>query len=156
MVVFVIGARRCAIELSCVLAVLPLGPVTPVPTAPAAVAGAVNVHGHVVAVLDLGLLLDGQPTPPREGDVSLLVRADDTTVVLHVDRVDQVAPFDREHAVGSGDRAGLISRIVTTDDGRVCVIDLHQLLRHVSAQISAVAGAPRAAGDANGSTSLPG
>jgi chemotaxis signal transduction protein len=150
-VVFDIGSRRCAIELSSVIEVIPLGPVTPVPTAPTAVAGAVNVHGHVVAVLDLGLVLDGQPMAPREGDVSLLVRADETTVVLRVDRVRQVAPLDLEHAAESDDGAGLISRIVTADDRRVGVIDLQQLLHHVAAQI--VADAPRAteaAGNARG------
>jgi chemotaxis signal transduction protein len=97
LIVFELQDRRCAVELSAIQEVIPLGPVTPVPAAPPAIAGAVNVHGQVVALLDLGLLL-GLPSAgrPRPGASGLLASAAGATVVLLVTRVCEVLTSDAE------------------------------------------------------------
>ncbi len=51
--------ERFALPLTAVRETFPLGAVTPLPGAPPAVIGAVNVHGEVLVLLDTALLLGG-------------------------------------------------------------------------------------------------
>jgi purine-binding chemotaxis protein CheW len=67
-------------------------PVIPVPCVPPYVAGIANVRGHVVPVLDLGVLLDA---PGMAGDRTQLVvvALDGVTVALRVESVGDVLNF---------------------------------------------------------------
>lgn len=69
-------------------------PVVPVPCVPAFVAGIANVRGHVVPVLDLGILLEA---PGETGERTQLVVAtlDGVTVALRVEMVGDVVSFSR-------------------------------------------------------------
>lgn len=102
-IVFTVGAVRYALELRWVREVVSLGFVTAVPTAPAALGGVCNLHGAVVAVLDVGALLDGVPGPAaRQGDGALIVETDEMVCALRVDQVDHVASLHQ-----AGERAEL-------------------------------------------------
>jgi len=137
MVVVDVATRRCALDLQHVREVLSLGPVTPVPAAPPAVAGAVNVHGHVSAVVDLGLLIDGAPSEPRQGDVCVLVEAGSYTVVLCVKRVHEVAFVDVAAAEPAGAGAPIVQGVVSTELGPLYLIDLPAALHQLTAEIAA-------------------
>ena len=52
-----VGGRQPAFPLAAIRETLPLAAVAPLPGAPPAVLGAVNVHGDVLVLLDTGLLL---------------------------------------------------------------------------------------------------
>lgn len=67
-------------------------PVIPVPCVPSYVAGIANVRGHVVPVLDLGVLLDA-PGKPGERTQLVVVALDGVTVALRVERVGDVVNF---------------------------------------------------------------
>lgn len=91
-IVLPIGADRYGIELTDVREVVPAPRLTPVPGAPAAVLGVVNLRGEVVPVLDTARLL-GLPALERiafaviaECDAGLAGLATDgepATAVLH-------------------------------------------------------------------------
>jgi chemotaxis signal transduction protein len=136
-VLFELRGRRCAAALSAVQEVLPLGPIARVGTAPPAVAGAVNVRGHVVAVLDLGLMMDGVPAKPREGEVCLLVHLVGYEVAIHVGRVLEVATLDLSGArapTAGAPEAGIITEIPSSI-GPLFLIDLERALQRVSRDI---------------------
>jgi chemotaxis signal transduction protein len=91
-VVFTIGAVRYALELRWVREVVSLGFVTAVPTAPAVLGGVCNLHGTILAVLDVGALLGGPAGPPaRQGDGALVIEMEGAVCAFRVDQVDHVA-----------------------------------------------------------------
>ena len=92
-VVFQIGLKRYAVELLQIAEVLSLGPVTPVPSAPPALMGAMNLRGQVVAVLEARALLAVTDAPVQRERIGLLVQADGFRAVLCVDRVEGVMPI---------------------------------------------------------------
>ena len=82
-VIFTAGRERHAVELRWVREIVPLGYVTPVPAAPPSIAGAVNIHGTIVAVLDL--------TRRRaRGPSAMVLQVDDQIVALAIEAVDEV------------------------------------------------------------------
>jgi chemotaxis signal transduction protein len=82
-----LAGRHYGAPLKAVREVFSLGPLTPVPSAPVAVAGVANLRGQVVPVLDLMRLLDLGLHRLRLGDPVVLVESDGTRVGLLVDRV---------------------------------------------------------------------
>ena len=92
-VVFSLAGARYAIELRWVREVFTLGPVTPVPTAPPAIAGVVNHRGGILPVLDLGQLLAvaGATGAAPGGDRALLTQVEATRAALRIDAVDEVS-----------------------------------------------------------------
>ena len=97
-----IGERRFAVDLDLVEEVVPLGPITPVPSAPPVVVGAVNVRGEVCPVLHLERApgVDcPSPAQPRRGQAGLLTSAAGYRAVLYTRRLREVArlePGDQE------------------------------------------------------------
>ncbi|MBA2543425.1 MAG: chemotaxis protein CheW [Deltaproteobacteria bacterium] len=91
-IVFTIGAVRYAAELRWVREVVSLGFVTGVPTAPPVLGGVCNLHGTILPVLDVAVLLGGQPGPPaRQGDGALVLEVEGIVCALRVDQIDHVA-----------------------------------------------------------------
>ena len=94
-VVFALGGARYAVELRWVREVVTLAYVTPVPTAPPAIAGAVNVRGTVTPVIDLAAALgaaadDADMRPARRGDGAVLVEGEGVTAAIRVANVETV------------------------------------------------------------------
>ena len=97
-IVFTHGDARFAIELRWVREVFTLGHVTPVPRAPAAVAGVVNYRGSIVPVLDLDALLgwrgggNARALPPAQaGQGAILVEVEDMRAALRLSSVVEVS-----------------------------------------------------------------
>lgn len=91
-IVFTVAGERLATELRWIREVISLGFVTAVPTAPPGIAGAFNLRGHLVPVLDVAALRGGAVGPqPRQGDAALLVEVDGVAAALRVDKVEEVA-----------------------------------------------------------------
>ena len=63
---------------------------TPAPQAPDYVRGVVNLRGEVVTVLDLGMILIGQPTAVTANSRNFIVQIDGEQIGLLVDRVADV------------------------------------------------------------------
>ena len=64
--------------------------VTPVPLAPAGVAGLLNLRGQIVSVIDARQQLGLAPRPPELEPVHVVLRSADETVSLLVDSVGDV------------------------------------------------------------------
>jgi len=114
--VFELGGRRFAVPLAGVREVFNLGPLTPVPTAPPAVAGVTSLRGQVLLVVDLALLLDMGLHRLRLGDPAVLIEAEGVRVGMLVDRVVGLTQTSAADAVPAepltvGD---LVARITAT------------------------------------------
>ena len=130
-IIFAVGGARYALELRWVREVISLGFVTSVPTAPPGIAGAFNLRGHLVPVLDIAALARaGHGASPRQGDSALLVEIDGVGAALRVDKVEEVATLPAVDAT-------------TVLDGRgraVPLIDPAALVRQAIADANAVRG----------------
>ena len=114
--------------------VVDLGKVVPVPGAAAAVRGLAALRSRVVTVIDTGIALGLEPTPPA------ICRAIITHVEGHryavlVDALEDVAPYVRQSLSGLLLRAGWAAAgtgLIECDGEPVLVIDLKRLLPGVA------------------------
>jgi len=93
--VFALGTGRYAVELRWVREVVGVVSLTPVPTAPAAIAGAMNFRGSIVPVIGAVALLAPHPPPersraPRAGDQAILLDVEGVRAAIAADRIDEV------------------------------------------------------------------
>jgi len=132
-IVFALGGARYAVELRWVREVVTLGFVTPVPGAPPAIAGVVNLRGTVTPVLDLLAALADEPASassraPRKGDGAIVVEVEAVIAALHVSNVEEVSTLgekpDGEMLVDSHSR-------------EVPLVDCPDVIRRVMAVSSA-------------------
>jgi chemotaxis signal transduction protein len=84
-----IGTERYGIDLPDVVEVLPLLSPTPVPGAPAVLAGVINVHGEIRPVIDLKRVL-GMETAEDGPARVILLRKDGRELGLQIDSVEQI------------------------------------------------------------------
>jgi len=120
------GQLRCGAPIGQLQEILPPGPVTALPGAPAAVRGVASMRGVLLTVVD-GRTLLGQPddVPPQ---ATLLVRVGDRTIGVAVDEVEDLVTV-QEAALASRGRADGTSWLVRVDDGPpVHLLDVEGLL----------------------------
>jgi purine-binding chemotaxis protein CheW len=99
-IVLELGGERFALPTSAVCEILPLGNLTPVPTAPPSVCGVVQVRGQVIPVLDLG-----PPTPPERPARSARVGAPLVIVEPGSDGARYALIVERVHEVENAERS---------------------------------------------------
>jgi purine-binding chemotaxis protein CheW len=94
---FFVRDALCALDAAGVQEVIRLGPVTPVPYAPAEVRGIVNLRGRIVTIVDLGLRL-GFPQAVAGAESRIFIIEDRNEFIgLLVDRVDEVVEVESAH-----------------------------------------------------------
>lgn len=86
-IIGVIGERLFAISLSHCRGVAPAGRVTPIPGAPAAIAGLVYFRGGIEAAVDLRVVWGDPPSPPGHDARAVLIEAEGMRAVLLVDHL---------------------------------------------------------------------
>lgn len=67
---------------------------TPVPLAPAAISGLMNLRGQVVTALDMRCRLGLSPRPEGQLPMNIVLRREDVLVSLLVDKVGEVLDLD--------------------------------------------------------------
>jgi chemotaxis signal transduction protein len=87
MVTVFISGHAYRLPLAQVREAFDLDYLTPLPTAPPALAGLVNLRGEVVPAINLGVLLGRPGRQPRPGDTLLVVEVEQQRLALAVDRV---------------------------------------------------------------------
>jgi purine-binding chemotaxis protein CheW len=99
-----VGDRRLALPAAAVERILRMAELTPLPEAPAEIAGVLNVHGAVLPVLDPRPRL-GVPTPladPAQHLLIVLTAAD--RYLVWVDEAEQIATVPRSALVPVGEQ----------------------------------------------------
>ena len=130
-VVFKLDEQRYAVPLVVVERVVQVAEITPLPGAPLMILGVINVHGQVVAVLDLRRHLGLRSRELMLSDELLLVRTAHRTMALLVDEVVGVRECPRPaQVVVDQIAAGLegFACVVKQPDGLLLVHDLSRLL----------------------------
>ena len=120
--VFELGGRRFALPAAGVRELLRAVTIFPVPSAPAAIEGVINLRGVVVPVVDLRDLLRLPPRDAEPADHLIVLDAGPRPSAV---RVDHVVGLDRLPTAGTGgdDFAG----VVKLPGGLVLMLDPAQL-----------------------------
>lgn len=130
-VVFSLDNGRYALPLSTTARIVRAAQITPLPTAPANVLGALNVAGEVLPVFDLRRRFGLPERPLGPGDHLLIARTGERTVVLTIDTALGVLEHP-DAAMVEADRitADLphIRGVLPLEDGLVLIHDLGQFL----------------------------
>ncbi|WP_035056141.1 chemotaxis protein CheW [Andreprevotia chitinilytica] len=138
LLVFLLEQQRYALSLPVVERVLHALAVTPLPGAPAAVQGVVNVHGQVASVFDIRSRFGLQTRPPRLGDQLILARAALRLVALGVDAVEGVVDFPDSAIADPTEvllhNSAFIKGVVRLPDGLLLIHDLDAFLAPDEAQ----------------------
>jgi len=134
--VFQVGRAHYALESRHVVEVLPLVDVTPVPRAPAAVAGVFSYHGSPVPAIDLSRLMTDRPArrwlstrlvvvryPRPAGDPRLL-----GLIAEHMTETERLDRFRFEPSGVTTAEAPYLGSVAVDDRGLVQAIDLALLL----------------------------
>ena len=93
---FYLNRLLFGVDLQAVQEVIRELPMTPVPLAPAAVTGLMNLRGQLVTVLDLRSRLDLEPGDPEAKPMSVVVHSPDGAISLLVDEIGDVVEVDED------------------------------------------------------------
>jgi purine-binding chemotaxis protein CheW len=121
-VAFAAAGRRWALPLAAVERVVAMVAVSELAGAPAAIRGAIDVHGEIVPVLDLGLRLGDLPHPLNAEAQLVLARTPRRAVALPVDEALGVV------ALTLGAASGPLAGVAAPGDELLAVYDLDAFL----------------------------
>jgi chemotaxis signal transduction protein len=145
------GGSRWALELRWVREVVAVAAITPVPSAPAAIAGAMNFRGLIVPVIGPAALFLPHATPdkarmPRVGDQAILVDVDGTRAAVPADRIDEVTTLNEAER-----QPGQIGELLVDGKGRLVplldpaamLVELRERVAEAAARLAAqLSGGP--------------
>lgn len=121
---FTVEDLLLGIDIAHVLEIVRAPVITPVPLAPASVAGMVNLRGRILAAIDARTRLD-LPRHDR-APVSVVLRWEGEAVSLLVDREDEVLDVDASMAIALPATAGPALRSLMTSaylvEGRTLIV----------------------------------
>lgn len=135
--VFVVraGGQEWALPAQAVQAVFRIASIAPVPLAPPAIEGLVNLRGRVVVAVNLARRLLGEHATDPDGNRSLAVaiKHGDDVFALTIDDVGDVAGFGAAERLDlpphvPADLAHLTTSWFRTRDGLVPLLDLDRLI----------------------------
>lgn len=89
-----IGPQLCGIPVGRVHDILRQMPITPVPLAPAGVAGSMNLRGRIVTAIDVGARLAVAAETPPAARMSVVIASGEDRYALLVDDVADVVDRD--------------------------------------------------------------
>lgn len=141
-VIFEVAAQRFGLPLDRVEQAVRIVEITPLPRAPAVVAGVINVRGSVIPVIDVRHRFHLPQRSSRLTDQLLVVDTPVRRLALWVDAVHGVVDYSAQdfiavQAIVPG--MEFLRGIARLDDGLVLIQDLEQLL--TLAEEHALAGA---------------
>ena len=128
-----IGAQEFGVPVLQVRDVLRRQHVTPVPMAPRAIAGLLNLRGRIVTAIDVRKRLCVSPLADDGEAVNIVVEQDAELYALIVDSVGDVLQVDERHvesvpSVLDPQWRAIASAVYPTDAGLVVLLDIARLL----------------------------
>ncbi len=129
---FHVGDLFFGVEVRRVREVIRDQQLTPVPRAPGAIAGLMNLRGQVVCALDLRRRT-GRPVLAEDEPMNVVVMCDGEVVALLVDEIGDVVTVDDDcfetvpHTLAGAERE-LISGAYKLDDALLLVLDIERAM----------------------------
>ena len=122
------------VELNGVQEVVRALDVTPVPLAPKAVRGIINLRGQIVTAIDLRCQLEIEPRQKEEPPMNVVVRSEDGAVSLLVDHIGdvieaEVSNFERPPETLSPNIRSMIAGVHKLDGKLMHVLDIAKACR---------------------------
>ena len=125
---FAIDQTQYAVPLSRVLEVVPRVWLTPLPEAPAHVAGVFAYRGTIAVALDIRARLGHAPQPPRITDHLVITAGKKRPIAVIADQAVGLRQIGVDAIQPAPVTGGPISGIVTLPDGLLLVDDLDEVL----------------------------
>jgi purine-binding chemotaxis protein CheW len=128
---FTLNSHKYAVHLDAVERVVPMVEVTPLPHAPGAVMGIVNLQGRIIPVFDLRKRFGLEAAEPSLTSQLVLARTARWTVLLPVDSViglAQRSSGEITHPESIAPGIEYIDGVAATGDGMVLIHDLDRFL----------------------------
>lgn len=138
---FELGGQACGISIWDVQEVLQMVELTPVPDAPTYVAGAINLRGSVLPVIDMATLIGLPGEPPTLDTPIIVVHRDDVHLGLIVHSVQDVVELragDVDTPTEIYPMRRLLAGVARTDQGLVMLYELERVLELASGGIRMV------------------
>lgn len=129
--VFEIAGQKYALPTEDVRELVRAVAITPLPSAPAAIEGVVNVRGRVLPVLDVRARFHLPPRVLDPADHFIVASAGPRGVILRVDRATHLAMIDESSIQAPetlGPSADYVAGVARVDDGLVLIHDLATFL----------------------------
>ncbi len=131
-VTFQLEGERIAIALPLVRDVQRAQPITPVPRAPAVIAGLVNIRGRAMPALDIRAHFSLSPYADVDAVKLVVVEYDGERFALMVDALDEVATLAPDAIAAATQKDtrwyAAASGLATQDNAPIVVLDLAQFL----------------------------
>lgn len=118
-----VAGRRCGLALADVREIVPAVTPMPLPDAPPAVEGVINLRGRIVPVLDLRRRLGLLAKPLEHTDHLVITQVDGRPLALRVDRAVGLARLSASEVEDLGP-----ARVARLPEGLVLLHDLRALL----------------------------
>jgi len=133
-VLFRVGGEEYGLPIGCVSSIIRYETVTPVPRAPVAVQGVIDLRGRVVPVVDLGKRLFGTAFEPSQRSRIIVTETSAGAVGLAVDAASEVAAFTPDRMMPAPEAAlpremvDAFEAVVHLDGRLVILLDLERVL----------------------------
>ncbi len=143
LLVFEIGGKIFACEMSAVREIIPFQLVTRLPGAPSTVCGIINLRGNIVTVLDLAARI-GKSSCDRVNGSILLVPYRDRLVGIGVDEVRDLQSVRAGELQRDGDLSAFDSRVILglaeVEGDLAVILDIDAIVRDVLGKSAAALG----------------
>ena len=133
-VLFRLGQEHYGLPVSAVGSIIAYEPSTPVPRAPDAVIGVINLRGRVIPVVDLKLRFSGSAFVPGPQSRIVVAEAASGPLGIAVDAASEVTSFSDEdirpipEGIVGPETASAFSGMVEREGGLVVLLDLEEAL----------------------------
>lgn len=140
-VLFRVGSEEYGLPIALVSSIIRYETVTPVPRAPRAVQGVIDLRGRVIPVVDLGKRLFGVEFEPQPRSRIIVTESDGGAVGLAVDGASEVATFVPDDMMPApaaalpADIADAFEAVVHVGDRLVILLDLDRILPRADYEI---------------------
>jgi purine-binding chemotaxis protein CheW len=143
LLLFDIGGKIFACDMSAIREIIPFQRITRLPGAPPTVCGLTNLRGTIVTVLDLGARVVNKPCN-REGGSILLVPWRDKLVGIGVDEVRDLQSVRADEMDKEGDLSafdsGIILGLADVDGELAVILDINAIVTDVLGRAPGVLG----------------
>ena len=143
LLLFDIGGKIFACDMSAIREIIPFQLVTRLPGAPSTVCGIINLRGNIVTVLDLGSRVGKTPCNRESGSI-LLVPFGDRLIGIGVDEVRDLQSVGAGELQREGDLSafdsGIILGLAEVEGDLAVIVDINAIVRDVLGKSASALG----------------